>query len=549
MSQIETLQNEIQDLKAQLIEQKKLNSKLQKQVEESTFTNSTPLSTAGANSNFWANISHEILTPMDGILGITDLVLETKLSSEQRDYLEMVSSSADRLLEVVNDILDYSRLEAGNMELDSKTFNLFEELEYDLFLSKLDARHKDLELQYNFDSSIPKIVQSDAVRLRQVVSNLVSNGIKFTEKGGVTVDVVNKGYDDANNLIVKFSVTDTGIGIAQEDQQQIFESLGSNIFKESEKLSGVGLGLVVSRKIIKIIGGDMGLESKPGKGSTFWFTWLFRDMSNSLDTSPTGVQRDQQEINFVLQGARVLLAEDEKISATVTHAFLEQMGVEVTVVAHGKAAIEKVEKGGNYNLLLMDVEMPVVDGLEATQIIRSYEKKKGGHLPIIALTAHALHGDKEKCLQAGMNDYLTKPLDKNQLLNILTKYLTHRVLVVGGEPKNQQVLVRALVESGWSVTIAETGRLAKYEASLSNFDLIIIDIMMPGNESTETAKTIRKLEEFTGYNAIILGVGEKADIDKDFFSSCGFDNYITFPVTCDILKEKFTDLKEGTEKR
>lgn len=548
MSQIETLQNEIQNLKSQLLEQKKSNEKLLKRLEQTTSADTSPLPLAGENSNFWANISHEILAPMDGILGITDLVLETKLSSEQRDYLEMVSSSADRLLEVVNDILDYTRLEAGKMELDSHTFNLFEELEYDLFLSRLEARNKDIELRYNFDKSLPTMVQSDGIRLRQVLSNLVSNAIKYTDEGEVTVNVVNEGYDENDNLIVKFLVTDTGIGISERDQPQIFESLGSSVFKQTDKLSGVGLGLVVSAKIIKLIGGEMGLESKPEQGSTFWFTWLLRDMTSSHGVSPNGVQRDQQEINFVLQGAKILLAEDEKISATVTQAFLEQMGVEVTVVSNGKAAVEMVKKGEKCNILLMDVEMPVVDGLEATQSIRSFEKKQGGHLPIIALTAHALHGDKERCLQAGMNDYLTKPLDKSQLLNTLTKYLTPRVLVVGGEPKNQQVLVKALVESGWSVTIAETGRLAKYEASLSNFDLIIIDIMMVGDESVETARTIRKLEEFTGYNAAIIGIGESMVSNKDHFTASGFDSYITFPVSFEELKEKFTALKDGDVK-
>ncbi len=547
MSQIEQFKKEIRDLKTQLEQQKKITQKMEEGVRKLPLLASTPSGENDdlrTNSNFWANISHEILTPMDGILGMTDLVLETELSSQQRDYLEMVSSSADRLLEVINDILDYSRIEAGKLELELDDFNLLTELEGDLFLSKLEARHKNIELNYKFDASIPQKLQSDAKRLRQVVSNLVSNAIKFTEKGQVTVEVDNMGYDEGNNLQIKFAVSDTGIGIPLDKQNNIFEHLGSDTLGESGKLSGVGLGLVVASKIIRLNGGDMGLESEQGKGSTFWFTWLFRDVTEYLDQdSPQGVQRDRQEINFVLKGGKVLLAEDEKISATVTRSFLERLGLKVTIVNNGRDAVKEAEEGV-YQVLLMDVDMPVVDGLEATQTIREFERNKGHHIPIIALTAHALHGDKERCLQAGMDDYLTKPLDKFQLLDVLTKYLTKRALLVGGEVKDQQTLVKALVESGWSVTIAETGRLAKYEVSLSNFDLIVIDTMMSRNETAETAETIRKFEEFTGCSATILGVGPTGGAERFYFTKCGFNDFLPTPFESNGLRERFAELRE-----
>ncbi len=534
MSDVDKLQGMVEDLGKQLKKQKDIAETLKRQKKDVT-----------TKSNFWANISHEILTPLDGILGMTDLVLETELSSEQRDYLEKVSSSADRLLDVVNDILDFSRLEEGKMDFEVCDFNIPEVLECDLFISRLDARHKNIDLLYNFDSSIPPRVNSDSERLRQVVSNLVSNAVKYTDRGAVTVNAVRQEYDDDNNLIVKFSVSDTGIGIPYEQQKDIFESLGAGTFKDSEKVSGVGLGLVVSAQIIRLLGGEIGLESDPGSGSTFWFTWLFKDVSefHEDEYSPFGVQRDRQEINFVLQGAHVLLAEDEVISATVTKAFLEQVGVDVTVVENGKSAVTEVKKGG-VDLVLMDVEMPLCSGIEATQEIRRIERGKGYHIPIIALTAHTLHGDKEGCLQAGMDDYLTKPLNKNQLLNILTKHLTRRALVVGGDHISQQALVKALVESGWSVTMAETGRLAKYEASLTRFDLIVIDTDMPRNESLETAQIIRKLEEFTGNSSIILGVGGNQQDEWETFSKSGYNDFISLPLDASSLSQSFADYRE-----
>jgi signal transduction histidine kinase/CheY-like chemotaxis protein len=488
-------------------------------------------------SELLVNISHEILTPMDGILGMTGLVLETELDQDQQRYLEMVSASADRLLGVVNDILDYSQIEAGKLQLVSVDFDLFELLECDLYILKLAAQHKEIDLLHCIDPDIPQNVCGDPERLRQVLVNLVNNAIKFTEKGLVTVDVTTTGYDA--NLVLKFSITDTGIGVPSEKQKGIFSSLGSAGGGWDHKHSGAGLGLAVSAKLVALAGGEIGLESEPGEGATFWFTWPVT-ASNKREASCRMVD-ETGENSFVLKGAKVLLAEDEPISGALTEKLLQQAGVSVTMIEDGGQAVEEIKRGG-YQVVLMDVQMPVMDGLAATQEIRAYERQKGGHQSIIALTAHAMQGDREKCLQAGMDDYLTKPINKDQLFDMLTKYLTKTALVVDGDQTSQQAVVQALIESGWRVTIVETGRSAIYEASLSNFDLIVIDTLPPQKDGRETARTIRKLEEFSGRRATIIGIGSPDDTGRDVVS--GIDDFINVPVNKEKFKERLLLLNE-----
>ena len=490
-------------------------------------------------SEFLANISHEIFTPMDGILGMTGLVLETELTQEQRQYLEMVSASADRLLGLLNDILDYSQIEAGKLRLIPEDFDLFDLLECDLYILKLAAEHKKIDLLHYIEPGIPQMVRSDPERLRQVLVNLVNNAIKFTDTGLVTVDVTTIGYD--TNLILKFSITDTGIGIPYEKQSGIFHSLGSPGGGYEHKHSGAGLGLAVSAKLVALAGGEIGLESEPGEGATFWFTWPVTVSAENERRLPGRTVDEAFESSFVLQGANVLLAEDEPISGALTEKLLQQVGVQVTMVENGKRAIEEIETG-KYQVVLMDVQMPEMDGLAATQEIRARERQRGGYQSIIALTAHAMQGDRERCLQAGMDDYLTKPISKDQLVDMLTKYLTSTALVVDGDRTSQQAVVQVLIESGWRVTIVETGRSAVYEASLSHFDMIIIDTIPPQTDGIETARAIRRLEEYSGRHATIIGIGAPVGDGRE--PSASIDDFIDFPVSKEEFKEKLQLLKE-----
>lgn len=557
VAEIEKLQKQIDDLKTQLAKEKQTNKLLKKRALQAILGSNgagpgqaeqracevdlvrAELSSR-AKSVFLENVSHEIRSSMNGIVGMTELVLETELSAEQRQYLEMVGSSVDRLLVVVNEILDFSRIETGDLELDPEDFNLKESLDHDLYVLRQSAENKDLQLVCTIAPDVPANVHGDSTRLVQIVTNLVDNAIKFTMRGGVFINIDNVGYDTSNNILLRCTIRDTGCGIAPEKIELIkhyFRQKATTQLALPLSVGTTGLGLTVSSQLVRLMGGEIGVDSSP-EGTTFRFTLPFKEVADLAGLDEKGnvtLEGIEEEVAYALRGAKVLLAEDEYINRVLIEAILKQLGVEVTSVTNGREAVAEACSGA-YQLVLMDVQMDDVDGLEATRRIRKHERKQGGHLSIIALTALAMSGDREKCLQVGMDDYLPKPVQRNALISVLARFLTRRALVVDGDPVSQGLFVRTLVEAGWQVTIAETRRAAMYEASLSHFDLIVFDLSTPQLEGTEGVRIIRQLEEYSGQRTQIFGIGR--ELDHGDLQGLGFDGYIQRPVTRDSILQQ-----------
>ena len=533
-------EGELEKLQKKSVDLKSTNAKLKKRVKALEAALDKAEQNSKVKSEFLEKMSHDIRTSMNGIVGMTSLVLETELSPEQERYLEMVNVSVQRLQEVVGEVLDYSKIEAGLLELDPQGFNLKESLDHDLYLLRLAAEQKGLTLTCTMDPDVPENIYGDPKRLVQVVTNLVNNGIRHTEAGGVAISVKNDGYDDSNRLMLHFSVQDSGTGIDIEKQQRMFQAFSNPGATQAASADGVGVGLTICSQLVKMMGGEIGLASSRN-GSTFWFSVPFHeatDIDFDFEVDQLAAEREAQTAYYALQGTRILLVEDEPINRVLTETLLSQAGVEVTCAENGEEAL-RLALENHFHIILMDVQMPVMDGIVVTREIRKREKAEGRRrVTIIALTAYAVQGYREKCLQAGMDDYLSKPIDKEQLLDMLTRYLTSSALVVDSDPESQQQLVRYLVEAGWSVTIAESGRSAMYEATLNPFDLILLDTGMAQPGGIEAAKVIRKLEEYSGRHANIVGIGRGDGGEEQRCLECGIDGYLVRPVTKDKLFER-----------
>ena len=516
-----------------------------------------------AKSDFLANMSHEIRTPMNAIIGLSHLALGTALNRKQRDYLSKISASANNLLGIINDILDFSKIEAGKLDMEAVDFNLVEVLDTLANVIGMKSGEKGLELIVDLDPEVPPGLNGDPLRLNQILINLANNAIKFTEQGEITITAKLVERTD-EGVILRFAVQDTGIGMTPEQQERLFQAFSQADSSTTRKFGGSGLGLSISKRLIDMMGGEVGVESEPGQGSTFWFTARF-----GIGAEPKA--RTQRALPEELQDLRVLVVDDHPTARTILARYLESFGFVTGEVASGAEALEELEQTElPYQLVLIDWHMPGMDGIEATQRIHA-SNRITTQPQIIMVSAYGRAELVEQAEAEGISHFLVKPISPSSLYDAVLEAMGHglervsrasdavpaqaslrgaRVLLVEDNEINQQVAEELLSQAGIDVTIANDGQqgIALLSAQPDAFDGVLMDIQMPVMDGYTATREIRQDAHFQTLPIIAMTANAMVG-DRDKALAVGMNDHVAKPIDVkelfDVLN-RWLDVPEGS---